>query len=64
MRKELKRLFSELEAQGWRIERRKKGWYEYPPDLTKDPVAIHETPSDKRSWPNMMGRLRRSGFIG
>ena len=30
--KELKKLLKSLEAQGWRVERRKKGWMAYPPD--------------------------------
>jgi hypothetical protein len=52
-----------LEEQGWRLERRSRGWMALPPDRTKPPVAIHETPSDWRAERNMLAQLKRSGFI-
>ncbi|WP_427017856.1 hypothetical protein ACQCSX_04375 [Pseudarthrobacter sp. P1] len=61
--KELKKLFKELEAQEFRIEEIKSGWQVYPPNTTLDPITIHGTPSDHRSWKNMMARLVRAGFI-
>lgn len=64
MRKDLKKVFTSLEAQGWRIEPRKNGWFAYPPDKSKSIVTIHGTPSDRRAWDNMMAALRRSGYTG
>ena len=60
--KELKKLLKSLEAQGWRVERRKKGWMVYPPEPDKPAVTIHETLSDHRSWKNQMAALKRSGY--
>lgn len=60
--KELKKLLKSLEAQGWRVERRSKGWMVYPPDTTKPMVTIHETLSDYRAWKNQMAALKRSGY--
>jgi hypothetical protein len=59
----VKSLLEELEAQGWRIKDSKKGWMVYPPDVSKNPVAIHKTPSDHRAWNNLMSELKRAGFI-
>lgn len=62
--KELKKLLAKLEReQGARIEKTKSGWMVYPPDKSKPGVSIHGTPSDRRSWANMISELRRSGFI-
>lgn len=63
MEKRLKALFQELESQGWELVSTKKGWFAVPPDKGKPMVAIHGTPSDHRSWVNMIATLRRSGFI-
>lgn len=60
--KELKKLFAEIEAQGGRIKPTKKGYMIYPPDPTKDGVAVHKTPSDHRAMLNMRAELRRAGF--
>ncbi|WP_084634888.1 hypothetical protein [Propionicicella superfundia] len=62
MASDLKKLFRSLEAQGARIETAKKGWLIYPPDRSRSIVSIHKTPSDRRSWANMVAELRRSGF--
>lgn len=62
--KQLATLLKDLERQGWRIEPIKKGWMVYPPDSTKRGVTIHKTPSDHRSWANMIATLRRSGYTG
>lgn len=61
--KDLSKLLKDLEAQGFRVERRKKGWMVYPPDTTKPAVVIHETLSDIRSWKNQMAQLKRSGYV-
>lgn len=60
--KELKKLLKSLEAQGWRVERRKKGWMAYPPDTDQTMVTIHEMLSDHRAWKNQMAALKRSGY--
>ena len=61
--KSLKVLFKKLESeQGARIETRRKRWMIYPPDTSRPAVMIHKTPSDRRSWANMLSELRRSGF--
>ena len=61
--KRVKKLVKSLEAQGWRIESRKKGIMAFPPDKTKSGVAIHLTNSDHRWYANTIALLRRSGFI-
>ncbi|MBD8019404.1 hypothetical protein [Brevibacterium gallinarum] len=61
--KRVKKLVKSLEAQGWRIETRKKGIMAFPPDKTKSPVTIHLTNSDHRWYANTIALLRRSGFI-
>lgn len=62
MGKELRKLLDKLEQQGARVEQTKKGLMVYPPDKTKSAVMIHRTPSDRRSWANMISELRRAGF--
>lgn len=63
MDKDLKVLFRRLEAQGWRIRKTKKGQYAVPPDPTQQLVQIHNTARGSRSWENMMGQLKRSGYM-
>lgn len=61
-KKDVKNLLNEIEGwPGWRLERRTKGWFAYPPDTSKSPVAIHETYSDPRSFKNTVAQLRRAG---
>ncbi|GAB3613177.1 hypothetical protein [Humibacter ginsengisoli] len=60
----IKPLLDELEAQGWRIDPKTKGWMCFPPDKSKRPVAIHKTPSDHRWYENCLSALRKSGFQG
>lgn len=62
--KELEQLFSQLEARGWRIDRSKDHPRAIPADKTKPIVVMAGTPSDHRSWKNMLSQLRRSGFNG
>lgn len=50
-------------AQGWRKEKSRKGYMLYPPDLSKRPVAVHRTPSDRRALKNHIAEMRRQGFI-
>lgn len=61
--KQLDGLLKDLESQGFTIERRTRGLFAYSPDKTKAPVAIHLTPSDHRSWLNMLSQLKRAGYI-
>lgn len=62
LNKQFRDLLKELESQGASIKRTKKGYMIYPPDRGKRAVMIHLTPSDRRSWKNMIAELRRSGF--
>ncbi|WP_311478373.1 hypothetical protein [uncultured Gulosibacter sp.] len=64
MEKELKKLIRNLEDQGWTVKQKKSGYMLYPPDITKNPVMIHLTASDRRAWANMLAELRRSGYQG
>ena len=56
-------IFDAAREQGWRIERVKKGWMLYPPDLSKPPVAWHGSPSDIAAVRNFLSQMRRSGLI-
>lgn len=60
--KELGKLFKELEAQGFRIEAKTRGYMVFPADRSLAAVTIHKTPSDHRAWKNMISQLRRSGY--
>lgn len=60
--KRIKTLIKDLEAQGWECKPTKSGWICYPPDIAKQGVAIHRTPSDHRWYANCMKLLRASGF--
>lgn len=62
MDKQWKKLLRDLGEQGWTVKPTKKGYMLYPRDKTMNPVAIHKTPSDRRSWANTIADLRRSGF--
>lgn len=59
--KELKDLLKALRAAGWRVED-SRHFRCFPPDVTKPIVVIAKTPSDRRTWQNMLALLRRSGF--
>lgn len=50
------------EAQGWRVERSKRGVKFWPVDRTQRPIDVHLTVSDKRSSLNYRARLRRAGL--
>jgi len=51
-------LVGRLEREGWRVERRKKGWMAFPPDLSRPGVPIHLSPSDHRAWKNLLSHLK------
>lgn len=59
--KDRKRLFAELEASGWRIERSKSGWKCYSP-CGRYIVTMHATPSEYRGARNIMSEFRKAGF--
>ncbi len=62
MDKEFRRLVRAAEGQGWRVRPIKKGLMLVPPDPTKPAVTIHRTPSDHRSWKNVVAQLRAGGL--
>jgi len=53
-----------LEEQGWRIERKSRGWMAFPPDVTKPPVTVHLSNSDHRWIKNTERDARKGGFVG
>jgi len=59
----LKDLRAELEAQGFEVMERKKGWMVRPPDPRMQLVTIHLTTSDYRARENALSRLEKSGFL-
>jgi len=59
-RKEIKKIVSELQRQGWRT-RLGKHIVLYPPDKTIAPVTIAYTPTDGRWYLTMVTKLRRAG---
>lgn len=63
-RKEVKKILDCLEAEGWRIVRKSRGWQAFPPDTALPPVTIHETNSDFRWIKNTERDARRGGFTG
>ena len=62
--KELKALIRAAEKQGWRVERTKKGhWQFYAPD-GENIVTAAGTSGGGRGTSNLLSRLRRYGFKG
>lgn len=59
----LKELHADLEAQGFEIIEKTKGWMVRPPDPERPLVMIHMTSSDHRARDNILAQLKRSGFI-
>lgn len=60
-KKEIKEMIKELEAQGWRVEKKTKHYQAFSPD-GQGIVTFSATPSDHRSAANTVSRLRRYGF--
>lgn len=50
------------EANGWRVERRRKATLMYPADKALSPVVVHATPSDGRAIRNLLSELRKRGL--
>jgi hypothetical protein len=61
--KELRGVLEAAEAQGWRVEPSKAGYLLFPPDQSQGIVSVHKTPSDHRAMKNLIGEMRRRGFI-
>jgi len=59
--KDTKKLVAKLTEQGWRIDESGRHPKAYPPDIAKPMVTLSSTPSDRRSFKNMVAELRRSG---
>lgn len=56
-------LLREARAQGWRVERTKRGhWQCYAPD-GETIVVISGTTGDRRSLKQAIAEMRRAGFI-
>lgn len=61
MRKELRELVKDLEANGYQVRITSKGHLQ----VKRDGMVITVfagTPSDHRSWSNAMARLKRDGY--
>lgn len=64
MNRDWKKLIEAAEDQGWTVERTKRGAYKLvPPDVTKQIVFIHQTPSEVRAIRNKIAEMKRSGLI-
>jgi predicted RNA binding protein YcfA (HicA-like mRNA interferase family) len=62
-RKDMKRLRKAAEQQGWRVEDTRGGHVRFlPPDRSQPAVVAGGTPSDHRSWLNLLAMLRRAGL--
>ena len=59
MKKDIRRVFKALEAQGWRIDRGKRHFKCKAPNGGL--VTIPSTPSDHRALLNARAQLRRAG---
>ena len=57
---DVRKLFKELERQGWRI-RMNKHYVLYPPDKAKKIVVMPVSGGGGRGWQNALAALRKSG---
>lgn len=55
-------LIKACEDQGFRVERKTKGYMVFPLDKSFKPVAIHLTNSDWRAEKNAIAMLKRAGL--
>lgn len=60
--KALRKLFKQLESQGWAIEKSNQGWKCKSPNGQKI-VTVHNTVSDHRAGKNILSELRKAGFV-
>jgi hypothetical protein len=61
--RQLKIIIRAAEAQGWRVERRKKHYRFFPRTRAARPVAVPSTPSSRRTLANKLAELKRAGLI-
>lgn len=59
--KEYGAILAKLEAQGWRVRQGTRHVRLFPPDLGQPPYTMSNSPSDWRSWRNMLCELKRRG---
>lgn len=63
MAKDIDVIVKALIEQGWRVEPGKGHSKAFPPDKAKPVVTLPTTPGGGRWRENLIGQLRRSGFI-
>lgn len=62
-RDDIRAIARAAEAQGWRVDRTKRGhWRFRPPDPSQGIVYHSGTPSDTRAVKNLIADLRRRGL--
>ncbi|HEY2537641.1 MAG TPA: hypothetical protein VGI24_11750 [Solirubrobacteraceae bacterium] len=59
---DFKKIRRRAEAQGWRVEKRKKHWLFFPPDKNQPPCKMANTPSSSRSPANFLSQLKQKGY--
>lgn len=62
MNREIRAVAAELQRQGWRVERTRRGHLRAVPPQGQM-VILPSTPSDRRSLYNAIARLRAQGSI-
>lgn len=62
MDKDTRKVLKKAQAQGFRVERTKKGHHEVRDQAGNRVATFSGTASDWRSWKNSMADLRRAGF--
>ena len=61
---DLRDIVKAAREQGFRVDRTSKGhWVFYHPDPKVAPIYFSGTPGDWRAIHNLLGKLRRAGFI-
>lgn len=61
--RQIKRLATVLEKEGWRVKRSTKGWRFYPPNPEHSPMTVHETAGTYgQVW--LLRDLRARGYEG
>lgn len=63
MARDIDSIVAALDDQGWHIERKGGKRMAYPPDRSKSPVLLPDTPGGGRWRQNLIAQLRRSGFV-
>jgi hypothetical protein len=61
--REIKDLVTELQREGWRVERTRNNHPRAYPPTGEGFVTFASTPRDRRSLPNTIAALRRRGFV-